>query len=465
MFLSKEPMKIFVSSNYVRLFSLLFLMGGFVACTDPVTVGSELLNDDRVDVGFTADMRIAASTVLNDSVQVYSSSGAQLSRYLIGRIEDDVFGATQRDIYVTPELARNGQNLIATPLFVDRDSFEIDSMVLILPYDTTDLYGDIFGATIEYEMYELTEQVNNDLNYYSNLSLSISSSPIATGSATVFSGARLVSDTIISSDSTTIPHIRIPMPMEIIERLAQADTGAYASDAAFVDSIFAGVLIRPTSSNNAFLNVNTRGVEANFNTYFHKIDGSLKTFYPFNIDRTLGRYTFDRTGSLAESLLNGTGDNRQALLEGGGGLMTRVEILNADELSGKVINQAKLEFYVDQSTDFDYETYPLADNILLFYRDGDGYLQVINDVSVLPAGTNAANRIFFLGGDLKTDDEDRAYYQANLSVHLQSIIDGDNDPVIYIRVIPSDITPNRMIIRGETDTAFPMNLKVSFTEF
>lgn len=454
-----------ITAFHLSFLSLVLLIT-LTSCTESITVGSELLDDDRVNIGFNAGLEISATTVENDSVRIYDDSGARLSRHLLGRVEDDIFGSSQRDIYVTPELVRStdGQSTLV-PFFVNRDSFQLDSVVLVLPYDTTNRYGDIYGSSMEYEIYEVLETFTGDNNFNSNENLMVSDQPLSSGSFTISSEKRLVSDTLVSSDSTVVHHIRIPMPDEIIERIRLADSSAYASDQAFIDSVFAGIQVKITSPTAGFLNINARNIEAGINAYFTKIDGSLTSFYPFDVDYILANYSFDRTGSLAQGLLEQVSTEEVTLVEGAGGLMTRVDILNIDTLRDVVVNQAQLEFYLDESRGFDYDAFPASSSILLFYLDADQRRQVIEDVEILPRNTSPSNRLFFLGGDLETNDDNRRLYRANLSVHMQRIVDGDHSPTIFIRAIPSDINPARMILRGVNDPEFPMTLKVAFTEF
>lgn len=458
-------MKIFVFPLSQLSLLLLASLLAFGSCTDSITVGSDLLDDDRVTIGFNSNLEISATTVPNDSVRIFdASSGARLSRHLLGFVEDGLFGGSRRDIYITPEILSDGQGMPLAPVFVDQDSFELDSVVLILPYDTTDLYGAIYGTSMEYEVYEVLELFPGDEDFNSNETLAVSDQPLSTGSFSISSEARLVSDTLVE-DSTLVHHIRIPLPGEIVERIRTADSTLYVGDSTFQQSVFAGLQIRISSPAAGFLNINARNIEAGFNAYFTKIDSSQISFYPFDFDFILANYSFDRTGSLAESLLDNTSPEAVTMIEGAGGLMTQVDILDLDTLIGRVINQAQLEFYLDESRGFDYESLPPSQSVVLFYKDADGRTQVIEDVEVLPVSTSAANRLFFLGGDLETDEDERRLYRVNLSVHLQSIADGELPPTIFIRAIPADIAPNKMILRGVNDPEFPMTLRVAFTQF
>lgn len=448
----------------VAAFTLLLIVVG-TSCTEPITVGSDLLEDDRVNVGFNGGLEISTTTVLDDSIQMYdATNGGRLSRYLLGSTEDDIFGLTSRGVYITPELLRGGAGLVQPPLWLDNDSFIVDSLILVLPYDTASLYGDVYNTPVAYEVFEITDPFDQDADFYSNESLDLLPTPLTSGTFTVVPERRLVHDTLVI-DSTLTHHVRIPLPMSLIERIVDADSTAYELDENFVSMVLAGLYIKTASVSNTFMGINPFDLQAAIYAYYTKSDGTVISFYPFDIDQTVADYSFDRSGSQAEFLLEQDINDEVALMEGAGGLMTRVEIFNADTLAGKIINQAQLEFYLDETADFDYDRFDPAAIVTLYYRDADGRLQVIEDIDILPAGVSAANREFFVGGNLQFDEEGRRFYQANLSVHLQRIVEGIHEPFVYIRVIPAELSPRRMVLRGPASSERPMVLKVAFTEF
>ena len=113
-----------------------FLVGALLihSCTDPTLIGSELLDEDRVNIDFTDTLSIKAKTVLADSVRTYSAiTSDQLSVYLYGNMKDPVMGTARSDIYLQlrPEFSKP-----------DFTTATIDSIILILPYDTSNVYVD-----------------------------------------------------------------------------------------------------------------------------------------------------------------------------------------------------------------------------------------------------------------------------------------------------------------------------------
>lgn len=462
------PMMKFLNAAFFRSFCFLALaVLAATSCTDPITVGSDLLADDRVTVDFTDQLPIKISTVDGDSVKIFdASSGVRVQRHLFGTIEDGVFGKVTRDVGVTLRLGITNTGLAATPLFSTNDSFQLDSLVMILPYDTAASYGEILGTSMDYEVFELDGPYDESQDFNSNETMLQLPNQITSGSFSISDEIRLIHDTTTINDSFQLHHVRIKLPMEIVDRVAMADSNSYVSDSTFLENVLSGFVIRSTSSDNGFLSLNFGNTEARMNAYFSKIDGSLISFYPFDLDLGLATYDFDRSGSLTEQLQAEENDNI-SLVEGGGGLFTRIEIENVESLSDKIINQAELQFYLEESNGVDYDAFPAAPLVTLYYRDADGFTEVIEDVDVIDrSNANQANRQFFLGGDLETNEDNGLFfYTTNLSAHLQGIVDGDYEPVVFIRVVPDNITPNRFILRGPGNSDTPMTLKVAFTEF
>ena len=91
-----------------RLWTLLGLLFaiGLSNCTDPLQVGSNLLEEDRASVGFTDTLSLKARTIPGDSVIAYAPNGL-LTTFLFGRTEDEFFGTTETAIYFETFLPRD----------------------------------------------------------------------------------------------------------------------------------------------------------------------------------------------------------------------------------------------------------------------------------------------------------------------------------------------------------------------
>ncbi len=81
-------MKLFLSvARYAFLAAGLFLF----SCTDPITVGADILDADRAEVGFdTFDVEV--QTLRGDSALVLNAgAGTQLGSLLFGQLKDPCF--------------------------------------------------------------------------------------------------------------------------------------------------------------------------------------------------------------------------------------------------------------------------------------------------------------------------------------------------------------------------------------
>ncbi|MEZ4985006.1 MAG: DUF4270 family protein [Saprospiraceae bacterium] len=151
-------------------------------CADPLEVGAELLAEDQANVGFTDTFTLQAHTIKGDSVRAYypSSTGGAVLNFLFGRMVDPLFGTTSTGFYMEPLLWRDvvGSNIE----FFTRQGLILDSIILVLPLDSTGYYGRIDGS-FGIDVFELTEPIlvdaneNGALEFYSNLDFDVNPVP------------------------------------------------------------------------------------------------------------------------------------------------------------------------------------------------------------------------------------------------------------------------------------------------
>ncbi|MEZ4948035.1 MAG: DUF4270 family protein [Saprospiraceae bacterium] len=110
-----------------------FLLSIISACNEPGLIGSDLVEDEQVELFFTDTIHPQISTVRGDSVRIYAPSIATLDNYLFGNYNDPIFGNQNASLYFrlkSPEV--NPDFDIAN---------RIDSIVLILDIDSATVYG------------------------------------------------------------------------------------------------------------------------------------------------------------------------------------------------------------------------------------------------------------------------------------------------------------------------------------
>src|SRR5688572_12654650 len=123
-------MTLYRTSLLILILSVLIIS----SCTKPVLIGSDFLDDEKANLDFVENFDLEFFTEETDSVIVHAGNNItlQLITYLLGNIDEDVFGKYSAEIYAQPVLPT-----LATAL---KDA-TLDSVVLQLRYDTLGNYG------------------------------------------------------------------------------------------------------------------------------------------------------------------------------------------------------------------------------------------------------------------------------------------------------------------------------------
>lgn len=458
---------------FVPLLVLLIL----AACTDPITVGSDLVDGDLSDIGQTSDIPFTTRVVREDSIIVYDESeNAIIGSFTFGKTNDVVAGSWDHSLYVIPRLVqRTSTGLPDPPEFAFRQDINVDSAVLILEIDTSSAF---FGLARSFptSVFALTDMVDQEIDYYSSLELPTAGPTLNRDLS--FSATReetLLYDTIVSPTGTTSgdtvsqAHIRIALNDEFLNQLNMLDESDFESDTTFWDFL-PGIALTPTEETDALVTLRARptriGAVARAGFYFFFPDTATgnPTFYQAPIDLALPRYQKDFAGSLTETLLADGDDNEQVAVSGQSGVMTEITFTDLSALQNVVINQAEIKFYREDVDGYSYDEFANPSFLALYYKDETGALQPIEDrVNLANPSSSLAVRQF-LGGDPQTDDDGNVFYQPKFSIHMQSILEGEVPPTIYLRVVPVDSDPSRAVFGGPQAAVRPASVKVTFTE-
>ena len=473
----------------MRFITALFAMLLLAGCTDPITVGSELLGEDRATVGETTDVPFSTRVVREDSIWVLNGTRVayvQGPAFSFGEIDDPTFGRTTHSVYLPPRLPRNAAGVPVIPDFASQINLSVDSVVLILPLDTVaGVYGP--GREFPYRALEILDPIDvvgDDI--YSTFQ-----PPVATvdlGYDPTFSvvlSSRPVRDTAITNPAVRQPHVRIRLSDAFANRIQNLQPTDYAADTTFRD-VFAGVYLTPDGPTDALINI--QPVEPNnvspyggYNIYYTDSSGTA-TFYRIPTQVTLPNYRYDYANSLVETLLSDTTDSDLVAIAGKGGVMTEISFGDLSPYEGRIINRAALEIPVADVPGVSYDAYPLPRRVELFYRpSSDGPLIAIQDkIDLIRTRATVLNSDFFLRGNLVTEGDNR-YYSPSFSLHMQRIIDGEVPPRIYLRTYPLSrvdyeategllfapvfaTDPARALLNGPNAGTNPAIIRLTFTE-
>ncbi len=428
------------------------------ACNDPSTIGSELLEADQANVLFTDTLTMVASSIPEDSVLVYDPDPAvSFSNYLFGDYEDPLFGTTKASFYA--QLILN----FDPPDFEDA---ELDSVVLVLDYDSTATYGNINSREFGLDVYRITEDVDLEERYYSDQTFEVESSPMA--SIASFKPRLTSNDSVevinfISAtriDTVQVPpQLRIQLPLELGEEFIAYDDDVYTSNTNFVEQ-FRGIYVTPTQQTDGIIGFDIANPASRLTVYYRQ-DTVFREYtmrFSSSFLRT-SNFEQDFTGSVAEPFLESAEKGDSLLFaQAMAGPNIELEIPHIRNLDGIVVNKAELELTVAVLPEDGDNFYASADQMIIAYEvEGEGQVFIRDVIS---------GGLFFGGTpeDESVEGEIVERYRMNISDHIQDMLEGDVNNTITIRIFPKQEIAERTVIYGPGHSEYPMKLNVTYTK-
>lgn len=451
----------------VSLFTLLLS-----SCVEPISIGSDILEGDRADVGQTTSLPFTTRTVKDDSLFVFDAeSNAALNSFSFGKSTDPIFGTWNNSVLFTPALVREVINqTVELPEFVTTDGVLVDSIVLILQIDTAaGFYG--VDRNFPIEMRRLLEGPNLSEDQFSNGPRPVTGENLLEASSiSVAKEERILFDTIYSQnrgDTVAAPHIRMKFTQEFVDEINLLDTSDFQNDTLFRE-IFQGVYLETVGDVNGYFSImprlqNGSSFSAFYFFYPDPSPGDDASFFTAPVRDWIVRYDQDFSGALVEELLADGGNSDTLLVGGTGSVMVEITFTDLDELDNTLINRSEIQFIRRALENYDYDLFAGAD-LSLFYRNSTGNLVDILDRNALIGGNNPSVVLDLLGGRPELDG-DNIVYRNQLSVHLQGIVDGlFAEPKIYLRTVPTSNDPSRVILRGANSAEDEASIDVTFTQ-
>ncbi|NRB52421.1 MAG: DUF4270 family protein [Saprospiraceae bacterium] len=449
------------------LFVAVCCLGLLVGCTDPTIVGEELLEGDKVQPGFTDTISITSYTSRLDSFRTFSSSLAgQLGRYAVSDFKDPIFGSMKASTVIQARMQRDPIFFtLNPPTFASGTT--VDSIVLVLPYDPGSFYGNL-NQIYSFEVIQLAEGFAREDDYYSNSPLPALGNQLASHSfrPSPNDSTVTINYSFDIADTTSFPHIRVPLPVSLGEQLVLLDSTFFESDSAFLNFL-PGVALRPTSENGGLTSFNLspstpNGSQAGIYVYY-RTSTDLRNQYQFPFNEFSGRYVnyeTDFVGSEAQPFLGeGRGDTL-LFLKGGLGTQIKIKFPHITELKGVIVNEALLDVAYIDYPGAQEEIYDPVQQLTLSRETPDGVL-LIDDFVLAPSDLVG----FSFGGDLEDGPNGEAgLYTMNISTHLQRVIDGEEPDELILSVFRRGDNHNRGVMAGSKHPEFPIKLKVTFTK-
>lgn len=324
-------------------------------CTRPELIGSDLLKDETSELGFTDTVSLLCKMEAVNAVKTFSTeTGLQITRNLVGHLDDPYFGKADASCYTDVFL------LSTSSAFLGQI---IDSVVLTLRYDTLGSYGDL-SQPVEMGVYLMTEALNEDADIYSDYAPMTSPEPIAL--QTITPGPK-DSLTIISRGDTVHlpPMVRLRLNPEFIANMQMQDSSTFQSADTFKQWL-PGLNIRMTQAENTMLGFNLNSGYSGVTIYYRSsIIDSADAEISFGFTDVLGGgthhelFSHDYSGSLAAQFLENPALSDSLLfLEGMSGINVAISIPGLPNINNIQVNKAELVFYAAELSGDDLDKYP-----------------------------------------------------------------------------------------------------------
>jgi hypothetical protein len=442
------------------LFFLCLLLGLTWSCTQAVTIGSDFLEDQKSDLKFLDNFTMNFYTEKTDSIITYSPNVSyQLVTYLLGNLNDPIFGHSSASIYTQPQLPVAATDLIGSRL---------DSVILQLRYDTLGLYGDQ-TTEVTLDVYQLRETPDYTKNYYSNQSFDYNPNKI--GSVKFVPHPR--DSIIVTYNGDTVksaPHIRVPIDTSAFRELLAQDSSVFTDQSKFQD-FFHGIYIRMSGADNTMLGIallnSLSGMVFYYDTPIEEDHIYKMVFNTFRVNMV--NFNHDYRGSPVGTALDPSPDNNNWYVQGMSGVKSYVTIDGLDQIPNAVINQAVLEFYASFPPGDDEVLYPPC-NYLIAQEQTDSTLNYDTDVrlALAVAQGNHLNSIFDLVFGGKRSDPipgpPTVYkYEMKVTNRIKEILAGNKENIIYFNPFSKEDYPHRAVLFGPNSTIYPPRLRVTYT--
>ena len=315
--------------------SFLIALFIFSSCKKEITTIGADINPNGLNVIKSDTFTVVTKTVIADSLPTNNTSVS-----LLGGLNDPEVGIVDCGIVTQLRLSSEAPN------FGNVADITVDSVVLSFLYATKLFYGNITDLT--FEVYEITDQLNNGDDYYANTSVT------TTGSNLVIPGTETqepspYANVIVGSD-TVSPMLRLNLTTAFGDYLI-SNADQMNTNENFI-TFLKGLYIKVTNTNSFAPNKGTvlyfalESALSNMVLYY-TIGGENKKF-TFNINTNTARFNkidFNYTGTPLEASLNSTDAAQEKIYLQGSHLRPEFSIPFIEDLKlsgNKVINHAEL---------------------------------------------------------------------------------------------------------------------------
>ncbi len=435
---------------------VVLIISTLLACREDSIIGTELLNNESLGLEFIDLSPLPMKTVLEDPVPVFiigDFGTSDLRTYPMGKVDEQIFGSTETTLFVDIHKS------VGTPDFSDS---VLDSVVLLIPYDTLGTYGDLTASHL-IEVFELTEDFGDRDTFFTNTTFEYDATPIGSvelvpnTSDTVF-----VNDPALDSIVSFIPHLRIPMG-DVYAVPFFEDANGVEDDTTFIKDNF-GFAIKSTPSDNSFFGLNLSNGsldQRELAVYYTQGDTAhLRYNFPIAVDRSyyneLDYSGSDVANALADSII---GDSL-LYIQSMEGVNIEISLSGLDDLDQNIpLNAAQLVFFVAELPGDDNILYPPIEAFNLTYENDEGNIVFIEDYT-----TSIQTSPAFFGGTIEDDANGLKKYTLGITSHVLNILNGGiASKKLFLKPVRREQEANRTILYGPKHSQYPAKLRLVIT--
>ena len=430
---------------YFLLFASLFIG----ACEDPIQLGAGLVDSEVKDPEFTDTLELVVRTVEGEPPITYrNSTSFSSTRYLLGSIQDPVFGRYSSETYFNTYLSTSFPDL--------RDAI-IDSVVLVITLDSTAQYGneeeihtiEVFQLSEELDV-EAGDTLKSDLKLdYDNSALGSFTGRVShQDSLTIFNPSN---DTLIRIAS----QLRVPMDTTFWSPVARDSSINKDNDA--LAEYLRGFALVSSNAQNSMIGLLFEGSSSRYDIYYTVADTAKRVFSAFNGTIRHSYFEHDYAGTEVETAIGDSTIQEYIYLHGMGGVNLEFDLRPLLVLGDSVvINSAEIELTVVEPDPI----YPPVSRLLASYFN-DGQLFVIEDIGL------SSDFRYFDGGLDEINIGGVKYNQYNMGVasHLNNLLEGTvTDSTMVVSVFSTQEQARRSVIYGPKNAIQPARLKLIITK-
>jgi len=389
-------MNIYKNAAFYILLTVLF------ACNDPDIIGLDLPGSARFTITNDSIDNFTIKTVSEDSLRSDESQNL-----LLGQINDPIFGENKGSFCTQMLLTNNNIDAI--------NGIEVDSV--FLTYSISDHYGDLNESEdLEINVYQLSEDIYKDSNYYSDESFNYDPNNHVTNYF------------INEGDSSTSSFINIQLDNSFGEMIMNETGGSNMIDNVAFLEFFKGLYLEATAS-NTILYLNPIADKSRFSIYYHEIEGDTALSFDFELGGDATRINMFNKKDINDI----TPDVNEIFIQSMAGYKAEFDFTNLEEIQtkclGKSINRVTIDFEAFENND-----YPLHEKLYLLRENNEGKIVFLTDFTIEGEG--------HFGGEF-----DNNTYSFNITRYFVQLLTNDQyTNKLYLVPVLGSANANRTIL-------------------